>query len=183
MKTHTDGSPWSRIVKMSSLYLHQTRCLVLGLQELAFSFSMSKVHVPMAVLWIGESFVLLKTNKFFINTNRISWQKSAVVGTYISRWFENSSQAVIPFSCGMFVYTVRQHWELLKDCQKAVEVTSLDYSQNSWCPIYKFGIGARSTVKRNWIAERNWWSVRCFVWRHHWRKRWVLTCMSSPRKH
>ena len=44
-------------------------------------------------------------NEFFISTNQISWKRSVVGGSCMSWWFKNSSQAAMPSSWGMFVYS------------------------------------------------------------------------------
>ena len=81
-----------------------SKYFVLGLQELSFKLSMNKfkhpiirlafdgaIHVPMSVEWSVE-----RTNKLFVSTNQISWQRSAV-GNACYLWrSKNFSQAVMP---------------------------------------------------------------------------------------
>ena len=44
-------------------------------------------------------------NEIFVNTNWIRSHRSDVGGSCLSRHFKNSSQAVIPSSCGILVYS------------------------------------------------------------------------------
>ena len=97
MKSCKDGSLWAHMAKISSINLHHIRGILSWVSRNSrSSFPINNyaydgaIQIPMAVPWICKQFVLLKTNKFFINTYRISSHKSAVGGSRLSRRFRNS---------------------------------------------------------------------------------------------
>ena len=104
-------------------------------------------------------------NEFFIRTNRISWHRSVVGGFCSSRRFKNSSQAVMPSSWGMFIYSK----ETSRVNKRQVRGSLGNLHICLWNPWYPGcdGSGLRSAVE---INQR---SVRCFLSGHHWRQRWV----------
>ena len=69
------------MVKISSMYLNQTRGTLSWVGKTLIQASqgtnwrkIEQNEVP----WQSHGLILLKTNEFFVNTNQISWQRSAV---------------------------------------------------------------------------------------------------------
>ena len=127
------------------------------------------IRDPMVVPWICKKFVLLTTNKFFVHTNCISWQRSAVGGSCSSRQFNNSSQKLWCPPHVWCSYIIRRHWELLKDSQEAVKVTSsIIYKICGVLYIrWELELSPLSSI------ESNEWSVRYFLLQHRLRQWWV----------
>ena len=70
-----DGSPWSHMTKMSSIYLNHTWGILSWVcRNSRSSFPMNRlaydgaIRVPMALPWTCKQFVSLKTNEFFVST-------------------------------------------------------------------------------------------------------------------
>ena len=106
-------------------------------------------------------------NEFFANSNRIRSHRSDVKGSSFSWWLRNSSQVVIPSSCGMLVYSQETSkvnrrqpggsWGNLRNL--------LMKSVLSWiCNGIWITLGCR---------KKNWRSVRCSLSGHHSKLQWV----------